>query len=162
MTRVSELAQVDDEELENRLAEYRRELLNLRFQLATSQLDNYSRMASARRDIARVLTLMRERESALAEGRDAGPLPMTVRPVRRRPRRVEEVEAEEYEAEATADAEIAEPDDDALEIGDLEGEGTDEVEDEVEGTDEVEDEVEDIDDDAEDPEDSAESEEEDG
>ena len=155
MTRASELAQLDDEELENRLAEYRRELLNLRFQLATSQLDNYSRMASARRDIARVLTLMREREIALAEGRDAGPLPMTVRPVRRRPRREEELEPAEFEDEAAVDAEvdaeITEPDEDALEIGDVEGEGTDEVEDEVE----------DIDDDAEGPEDS-ESEEEDG
>lgn len=139
MTSASELAQLDDEELENRLAEYRRELLNLRFQLATSQLDNYSRLAGARRDVARVLTLMREREIALAEGREAGPLTVPVRPVRRRPRREEELEAEVLDTEAAedVDSEVAEPDED-LEVEDMDGEGLEEA-DEAEGSEDSED-----------------------
>ena len=40
----TELRELDDEELDTRLDEYRREMLNLRFQLATGQLDNYSRV----------------------------------------------------------------------------------------------------------------------
>ena len=70
MQRITELAELDDDELVTRLAEYRRELLNLRFQLATSQLDNPARLPAVRRDIARVLTLMRDREIAMAEGRE--------------------------------------------------------------------------------------------
>jgi large subunit ribosomal protein L29 len=62
MPKASELAELDDEELDTRLAEYRRELLNLRFQLATGQLDNVSRLAQVRKDVARVLTVIRQRE----------------------------------------------------------------------------------------------------
>jgi large subunit ribosomal protein L29 len=58
----AELRELDDDELENRLAEHRRELLNLRFQLATGQLDNSSRLPQVRRDLARVLTVLRERD----------------------------------------------------------------------------------------------------
>jgi len=62
MPEALELRLLDDEELENRLAEYRRELMNLRFQLATGQLDNVARIPQVRRDVARVLTLLRERD----------------------------------------------------------------------------------------------------
>ena len=79
-----ELRELDDDELEERLTEYRRELLNLRFQLATGQLDNITRLSQVRRDVARVLTVLRDREIALAEGRDAGPV-IAPRPARRRP-----------------------------------------------------------------------------
>ncbi len=127
MTSAYELAQLDDDELENRLAEYRRELLNLRFQLATSQLDNYSRMSTARRDVARILTLMREREIALAEGREAGPVIPRVRPVRRRPRSAEDLEAEGIEPD-DLEAEGAE-DLDAEATGDLEAGELDENQD---------------------------------
>jgi large subunit ribosomal protein L29 len=89
MPNASELRELDDEELEGRLTEYRRELLNLRFQLATGQLDNVVRMGVVRKDVARVLTILRDREIALAEGRDAGPVP-NPRPSRRRV--VEEIE----------------------------------------------------------------------
>jgi large subunit ribosomal protein L29 len=82
-----ELRELDDDELEGRLSEYRRELLNLRFQLATGQLDNVASMSRVRRDVARVLTVMRDREIAAAEGRDAGPV--LARPPRRR--RAEEI-----------------------------------------------------------------------
>jgi large subunit ribosomal protein L29 len=85
MPTATELRELEDDELETRLTEYRRETLNLRFQLATGQLDNYSRLNEARRNVARVLTVLRDREIALAEGRDAGPVihEPVVRPARR-------------------------------------------------------------------------------
>jgi large subunit ribosomal protein L29 len=78
----AELRELDDEELELRLAEYRRELLNLRFQHATGQLDNSARLGQVRRDLARVLTILRDREIALVEGRPAGPTPAVARRAR--------------------------------------------------------------------------------
>ncbi len=51
MPNASELRELDDEELESRLAEYRREMLNLRFQLATGQLDNFVRISVVRKDV---------------------------------------------------------------------------------------------------------------
>ena len=55
-----------------RLSEARRELFNLRFQLATGQLDNSARLGAVRRDIARLATFMREREIAAAEAAEEG------------------------------------------------------------------------------------------
>ncbi|HAI52106.1 MAG: 50S ribosomal protein L29 [Limnochordia bacterium] len=49
-------------ELEAKLGELKEELFNLRFQLATGQLDNPMRISAVRKDIARVKTVMRERE----------------------------------------------------------------------------------------------------
>jgi large subunit ribosomal protein L29 len=51
-------------ELTERLENTREELFNMRFQLATGQLDNYRRVRWLRRDIARVKTVLRERELA--------------------------------------------------------------------------------------------------
>ena len=65
--RVAEMRLLGDRELVERLSETRRELFNLRFQLATGQLDNSARLASARRDMARLATFVREREIAAAE-----------------------------------------------------------------------------------------------
>jgi large subunit ribosomal protein L29 len=65
--RVHELRELVDEELETRLDEARKELFNLRFQHVTGQLDNYARLSQIRRDIARMETLVREREIAAAE-----------------------------------------------------------------------------------------------
>jgi len=67
MTNVSEFAALGDEELVHRLADARKELFNLRFQFATGQLDRSSRLRDVRRDIARMLTVLREREIAAAE-----------------------------------------------------------------------------------------------
>ena len=107
MARVLELRELDDEELENRLAEYRRELLNLRFQLATGQLDNNARIPQVRRDVARVLTVLRERdidvvEADLAAAERAPALREEAR------RRAEEAAARSAEAEA-AGADDTEP-----------------------------------------------------
>jgi len=63
----AEILELSSDELVDRLAEARRELFNLRFQLATGQLDNTARMGQVRKDIARVLTVLRDREIAEAE-----------------------------------------------------------------------------------------------
>ena len=68
MATAAEIVELDVDELEVRLNESRRELFNLRFQLATGQLDNFSRMRHVRKDIARLLTEIRAREIAEAEG----------------------------------------------------------------------------------------------
>ena len=49
-------------ELEDKLAESRKELFNLRFQKATGQLDNTARIGSAKKDVARILTVLRQRD----------------------------------------------------------------------------------------------------
>lgn len=55
---------LSDKELEKQLKDGRAELFNLRFQMATSQLDNTARVCTVKRDIARVQTEMRLRELA--------------------------------------------------------------------------------------------------
>jgi large subunit ribosomal protein L29 len=103
MPTADELRELDDDELDVKLAEGRRELLNLRFQLATGQLDNAARLPVARREVARVLTIIRDREIALAEGRDAGPV-IIARPVRppRPPRRSRTKDEEVLDEDALA------------------------------------------------------------
>jgi large subunit ribosomal protein L29 len=63
---VGELRELNDVELTEQHDELKEELFNLRFQLATGQLDNPTLLKQARRDIARVLTVQREREIAAA------------------------------------------------------------------------------------------------
>jgi large subunit ribosomal protein L29 len=57
-----ELRGVSDDELITRLREAKQELFNLRFQVATGQLDNNKRLKTVGHDIARIYTVMRERE----------------------------------------------------------------------------------------------------
>jgi large subunit ribosomal protein L29 len=68
MAKASDLALLDGEELASRLGDSRRELFNLRFQLATGQLDNPARIGAVRHDVARILTVLRDREILEAEG----------------------------------------------------------------------------------------------
>jgi len=104
-----ELAGLGDAELEGRLEESRRELFNLRFQLATGQLDNPSRMSTVRKDVARILTILREREIseadaiAAADALESGPIYAT--PTRRSAKA--EAPAAETEAAATDEADEA-------------------------------------------------------
>lgn len=67
MTRTRELRELSDDALAQRLAEAKDSLFKLRFQLATGQLDNTARLGELRREIARIATLIREREIAAAE-----------------------------------------------------------------------------------------------
>ncbi len=62
---------LDDSDLVTRLDEARQELFNLRFQLVTGQLDNSARMGTVRREIARISTILREREIEAAEALEA-------------------------------------------------------------------------------------------
>jgi len=73
MPAAHDLAMLDGDELAARLGDSRRELFNLRFQLATGQLDNPARLGQVRRDIARMLTVLRGREILEAEGAYVAP-----------------------------------------------------------------------------------------
>jgi large subunit ribosomal protein L29 len=66
-SKTTELRELNDTELEHRLGEAKEELFNLRFQNATGQLDNISRIPQVRREVARIETLLREREITAAE-----------------------------------------------------------------------------------------------
>jgi large subunit ribosomal protein L29 len=63
----AELRELTEEELVLRLKESKEELFNLRFQMATGQLDNNRRLRVVRHDIARVYTVLRERELGLSK-----------------------------------------------------------------------------------------------
>jgi large subunit ribosomal protein L29 len=60
----SEFREMTDTELIEVLAEAKEEKFNLRFQLATNQLDNHARIKAVKQDIARILTVLHERELA--------------------------------------------------------------------------------------------------
>jgi large subunit ribosomal protein L29 len=62
--KAAELRDLSDEELRGRLRELQEELFNLRFQLATGQIENVSRIRTVRRDIARLKTIHHQRELA--------------------------------------------------------------------------------------------------
>ena len=63
-----ELRELTNEELIERVRESKEELFNLRFQMATGQLPNNRRLRLVRHEIARVYTILRERELGLAAG----------------------------------------------------------------------------------------------
>ena len=63
-----ELRELTDEELHDKLRESKEELFNLRFQMANGQLANNRRLRTVRQEIARVYTVLRERELGLASG----------------------------------------------------------------------------------------------
>jgi large subunit ribosomal protein L29 len=69
-TTAAELRELNDEELVLRLRESKAELFNLRFQMATGQMDNNRRLRTVRHDIARIYTVMRERELGLSVSPD--------------------------------------------------------------------------------------------
>ncbi len=60
--KASEIRELTTEELQAKLKALKEELFNLRFQLAINQLDNPMRISAVKKDIARVLTVMREQE----------------------------------------------------------------------------------------------------
>ncbi len=60
----AEIRELSDEALAEKLKDCRAELFNLRFQMATSQLDNTARVSAVKKDIARVLTEQRARQIA--------------------------------------------------------------------------------------------------
>ena len=59
--RAKDMSDLTDDELENRLADTRQELFNLRFQAAAGALENTARLKLAKREIARILTVQHDR-----------------------------------------------------------------------------------------------------
>ena len=70
-TKAHELDELTDVDLETRLREAKEELFNLRFQMATGQLDNNRRLRTVRHDIARIYTILHERELGLSVAPDS-------------------------------------------------------------------------------------------
>jgi large subunit ribosomal protein L29 len=68
--KAAELRELSQQELITRLRDAKAELFNLRVQGATGQLDNHRRLQTVRRDIARIYTIMRERELGLSVAPD--------------------------------------------------------------------------------------------
>ncbi|MAV20443.1 MAG: 50S ribosomal protein L29 [Acidimicrobiales bacterium] len=67
MARGKALKELSDNDLIVALNDSKEELFNLRFQLVTGQLDNYSRIKEVKKNVARTMTELREREIAAAE-----------------------------------------------------------------------------------------------
>lgn len=65
--KAKEIRQMSDQELNTKLLDLKNELFNLRFQLATGQLDNPMRIKAVRKDIARIKTIVRERELGIGK-----------------------------------------------------------------------------------------------
>ena len=70
MAVANEMRELNADELLLKLRESKEELFNLRFQMATGQMDNNRRLRTVKHDIARIYTVMRERELGLSVGPD--------------------------------------------------------------------------------------------
>lgn len=106
-----ELRGLSDQELAERLQELKQELFNLRFQRATGRLDNYRRIREVKKEIARVLTVKRERELGIEPiPRSEGPAKKRRRLFRRRDDSAEREERAEDE-ERSSDESLTEAND---------------------------------------------------
>jgi large subunit ribosomal protein L29 len=115
---IVEMRDLPDEELVERLESSKEELFNLRFQLATGQLDNPMRIKQVRHDVARILTVLRERtidleaDEAVAAPRPAPAVTPAAAPKRKRRPEPEETTSEdvdEADVEAVAAGDETEP-----------------------------------------------------
>jgi large subunit ribosomal protein L29 len=100
----TELDSFEDSRLTEELRKAKEELFNLRFQSATGQLEAHGRVRAVKRDIARIYTVMRERELGIR----ATPAPTPVveaKPKRSRAKKAEEPTTTETAAEAVAESE---------------------------------------------------------
>ncbi len=110
--KVDELRVLEGDELSGRLKTARRELYELRFKHAVGQLENWSQIAKVRHDIARLLTVLNERELGISSIQEAAPVAVAETAVAKkkpRPKRAEFVDEEAEPAEAEAAAAEAEP-----------------------------------------------------
>ncbi len=109
----AEIRELETDELHGRISELKEELFNLRFQGATGQLDNHRRMRTLKQEVARIRTILRQRDFATAEAAgtpvpnasQTAPVtaPQTRAPMAEEPKAVTEVEAaEQTGAEPTA------------------------------------------------------------
>jgi large subunit ribosomal protein L29 len=106
MATAHDLSMLTSDELGARLGDSRRELFNLRFQLATGQLDNPARIGSVKHDVARMLTVLRTREILEAEGAYVAPTAAEHEAARAKLEAEDAAQAEKAEARrAAAEAE---------------------------------------------------------
>ena len=103
--RVNELRELGSGDLSTRLEEVKEELFNLRFQNATGQLENYKRLNELKRDVARISTVVRERELGIEIE------PKDLPPPRVRRRKKDDDEPVEAAISDEAAADEAQPDD---------------------------------------------------
>ena len=96
----AELDTFDDEKLVDELKKAKEELFNLRFQSATGQLESHGRLRAVKRDIARIYTVIRERELGIR----ATPAPVEV-PAKAAKKSSKKADAAEAEAETKEEAE---------------------------------------------------------
>jgi len=71
-TTIDDLRTQPEDELVTKLKEFKEELFNLRFQAATGQLENHGRLRTVKREIARIYTVMRERELGIVTVAEEG------------------------------------------------------------------------------------------
>ena len=102
-----ELRELTDDELKARLRESKEELFNLRFQSATGQLESHGRLRAVKRDIARIYTVIRERELGIR----ATPVVSEAPAKKAAPKRT----TKKSEADAPADAETSTDDSSTVE-----------------------------------------------
>lgn len=69
--KIQDIRELSAQELEDKVKHLKQELFNLRFQNATNQLDNPSRIVSVKKDIARVKTVLKEKEIGINADRNA-------------------------------------------------------------------------------------------
>ena len=100
----AELDTFDDEKLVEELKKAKEELFNLRFQSATGQLESHGRIRAVKRDIARIYTVIRERELGIR----ATPAPLEVPAKAAKKKSTKKAETNEAPAAETADAETKE------------------------------------------------------
>ena len=108
--KVAELRVLEEDELNGRLRTARRELYELRFKHAVGQLENWSQIAKVRHDIARLMTVLTERElgiEVVTEAPEELPAAVPATKVKKKPEFVDE--EDESEAPAEVEAEAAEP-----------------------------------------------------
>ena len=74
-SKIEDLRVKSDEQLTAELAELKREAFNLRFQAATGQLESHGRLRAVKKDIARIYTVMRERELGITDEPETGATP---------------------------------------------------------------------------------------
>ncbi|MHA7985523.1 50S ribosomal protein L29 [Rathayibacter sp. CAU 1779] len=96
----AELDTFDDEKLVDELKKAKEELFNLRFQSATGQLESHGRLRAVKRDIARIYTVIRERELGIR----ATPAPVEA-PAKAAKKTSKKAEAAEAETETKEEAE---------------------------------------------------------
>ena len=92
----AELATLDDERLVVELKRAKEELFNLRFQSATGQLDSHGRLRAVKRDIARLYTVIRERELGIS----ASPAPVEKPADKKKSKKADAAQASENDQKA--------------------------------------------------------------